>query len=155
MKNMTVQEYASKIGVATSTVYRRIERGALQALSENGVQMVIVPDDSTDNNNAEQDTNFALQTQHIDELNRQIERLESQLDAMQESRNHADKIIQQMQADLESSKERSDTIVLQLTQQLDKLTEQNQALTQQNQLLLEDLRPKRRFWKRLFAWNGG
>jgi len=52
-----------------------------------------------------------------------------------------DQIIQQMQSDLESTKERSDTIVLQLTQQLDQQTK-----------LLQDLRPKEwwyhRIWRR-------
>ena len=55
--------------------------------------------------------------------------------------------------ELQESRNRSDTIVLQLTQQVDKLTKQNQALTQQTQLLLEDNR--KRWYHRLFAWNGG
>jgi uncharacterized protein YoxC len=57
------------------------------------------------------------------------------------------KLLEDTLEDARQAKERSDTIILQLTQQ----TEQ---LTKQNQLLLEDLRPKRRWYQKIFAWNG-
>ena len=159
MKTMTVLEYANEIGVATSTVYRQVKRGALQTVIEDSVQKIVLPDDFGDDGKA-------VHMQYIDELKRQVENLEEQNAALQnalqnahlelsKSRQRTDELIQQMQADAEVAKERSDTIVLQLTQQVDKITQQNQALTQETRLLLEDSRPKRRFWKRLFAWNGG
>jgi chromosome segregation ATPase len=82
----------------------------------------------------------------ISELQTEIEYLRQKLDEVEQAHQRTDQIIQQMQADFESSKERSDTIILQLTRQLD-------CLVEQNQLLLEDKRPKRRWYHRLLVWN--
>lgn len=75
----------------------------------------------------------------LEQLKEENERLHKRLEQAME-------MMQQMQSDFESSKERSDTIILQLTRQVDSLNEQNQ-------LLLEDKRPKQRWYHRLFAWN--
>jgi uncharacterized coiled-coil DUF342 family protein len=152
MKTLTVLEYAQQIGVSPVTVYRRIDRGELQAITEDNVKKVVVPIGLQVNSDKLYNDDFELQSEHIDSLKQQIEELKGQntelRQELQETRQRNDELIRQMQQDSESSKERSDTIILQLTQQ-------NEQLTKQNQLLLEDLRPKKSFFKRLFAWNGG
>ncbi len=156
MPKLTVPEYASQVQVDQSTVYRQIKAGRLKSEQIDGVLHVLVepPEDAKDNG-----TLLARLQDEVEYLRKELDTRNEQLALLQkelaETRQSHDSIIQQMQADTESAKERSDTIVLQLTQQVDKITQQNQALTQETRLLLEDSRPKRRFWKRLFAWNGG
>jgi len=148
-----VSEYAQQQNVDRATVYRWIKNGDVAAKEIDGVLHVNVDGDVN-----EADATHETPVQQICDLKGLIDNLQTQLsqalETIDDMRQSHDKLIQQMQADLEASKERSDTIILQLTQQVDKITEQNQALTQQNQLLLEDLRPKRRWYHRLFAWNG-
>ena len=71
MKTLTVLEYAQKIGVAPTTVYRRIERGELQMIFEDGIKKVIL----NSNTSAMHREN---EVQYINELKRQVERLETQ-----------------------------------------------------------------------------
>lgn len=127
MKTLTVLEYAQKIGVAPTTVYRRIERGELQMIVEDGVKKVIL------NGNAD-----AMRTenneQYVNELKRQVERLETQNTELLNA-------LQQVQQDAAEAKQRSDTIVLQLTRQFDEQTK-----------LLEDMRQRQdsKWYQRLF-----
>jgi len=73
MKTLTVLEYAQKVGVAPATVYRRIDRGELQAITEDGVKKVVVTDDLQGDTPVIQDENYVLQVEYIDELKRQLE----------------------------------------------------------------------------------
>jgi len=137
MKTLKVSEYAKQTGVAPITVYRKIEKGELQAITEDGIKMIIVPDDFQGNTEVQQSETVELQAEYMDNLN--------QIDELKEQNHELHKLVQQMQQDSESDKERSDTIILQLTQQLDNQTK-----------LLEDMRnqPKTGFWARLLKRKG-
>ena len=121
----TVKEYADAIGVSMSDVIR-------EAIKEK-CHKVKQP-----SNEVEQSSN---------NIQQRFDDLKSEHEYLRQQHETAMATIQQMQADAESAKERSDTIILQVSQQVNQLTEQNQ-------LLLEDLRPKKRWYHRLFAWNG-
>jgi predicted RNase H-like nuclease (RuvC/YqgF family) len=125
MKTLTVLEYAQEIGVAPATVYRRIDRGELQAICEDGVKKIVVPDEKHRDTSAIQNENMVLQAEYLKDLKRQIERLEVQneelLHELQESRQRED-----------GARQRADTIILSLTRQFE---EQNK--------LLEDMRQPR------------
>ena len=140
-----VSEYAQQQNVDRATVYRWIKNGDVAAKEIDGVLHVNVDGDGN-----EADATDETPMQQIRYLKELVDNLQTQLSqaltTIDDMRQNYDKTIQQIQADAESSKERSDTIILQLTQQVEQLTNQNQ-------LLLEDLRPKRRWWTRLFAWN--
>jgi len=130
MKTLTVLEYAQEIGVAPATVYRRIDRGELQAICEDGVKKIVVPDEKHRDTSAIQHENLVLQEEYLKDLKRQIERLEVQNEALlhelQESRQRED-----------GARQRADTIILSLTRQFE---EQNK--------LLEDMR-QRSLWSRV------
>jgi len=145
MKTLTVLEYAQEIGVAPATVYRRIDRGELQAICEEGVKKIVVPDDFQGDTSAIQNEKMVLHSEYTKDLKRQIERLEAQneelLRELHESRQREDE-----------SRQRSDTIILQLTRQFEEQTK-----------MLEDMRGKfdtatpadhRSMWSRVKATFG-
>ena len=174
MKTLTVLEYAQKIEVAPVTVYRRIDRGEIQAIVEDGIKKVVVPDDFESNsrevlnrhtgrseiqcNSPEiqsetHDKHLVFQVEYIDELKRQIERLEAQnsellreLQASREreyqARQRADQTIQQMEQNSAEAQQRSDTIILSLTRQFEEQTK-----------LREDMH-HRSLWSRVKATFG-
>jgi len=127
MKTLTVLEYAQQIGVAPTTVYRRIERGELQMIVEDGVKKVIL----NGNTDAMQIEN---NEQYVSELKRQVERLETHNAELLNA-------LQQVQQDAVESQKRSDTIILSLTRQFDEQTK-----------LLEDMRHQQdaRWYQRWF-----
>ena len=129
-----VSEYAQIKGIHKKTVYRWIENGDIDAKEIDGV--LHVKSDADGDNAGGMDATNATLMQQNSYLQETITQLQSQL-------TQAHEIIKEMQQD----RQRSDTIVLQLTQQVEQLTGQNQ-------LLLEDLRPKRRWYQKIFAWNG-
>jgi len=131
MKTLTVLEYAQQIAVAPVTVYRRINRGELQAITEDGVKKVIVNDDEIPETHSQtseiQSVSFE---EYISELKREIERLEAKNDELLNG--------------LQFTRQRSDTIILQLATQV-----------KEQHLLLEDMRQRNdnhseSFWRRLF-----
>jgi len=142
-----VSEYAQQQNVDRATVYRWIKNGDVAAKEIDGVLHVNVDGDVN-----ESDATNETPMQQIRYLKELVDSLQSQLSqaltTIDDMRQNYDKTIQQMQQDSESSKERSDTIVLQLTQQVEQLTGQNQ-------LLLEDFRPKRRWYHKLWMQKTG
>jgi excisionase family DNA binding protein len=138
---LTVQQYATEMGLSRSTVYRHIEQGKLETEDIDGVQHVVLDLSSSE---PELPPYVSEMVQHLktenEHLRQQVEKLQTEL---LESRQRSDSIVQQMQQDSESARERSDTIILQLTQQLDQQTK-----------LIEDMRQKdnkRGFFKRLLG----
>jgi len=117
----TAQEYAEKMQVNISTVYRWIKQGNLATEKNNGVLHILTDSEKIPEN---------MQNNIVIELRKQVVRLEKENDDLRA-------LVQKMQSDLESTKERSDTIVLQLTQQ--------------QQLLIEDLRQRQGVWQRMKA----
>ena len=106
MKEVTIAEAAKCLGISTDTIRRRISKGELQARkvpSPHGDQyMVEIPDEiyaaSQDNND-----NCA----EIDILRKTISILETELEARRREVQELHVLLQQAQAALPSSKERS------------------------------------------------
>lgn len=144
---VTVQEYARIKGVTERTAYRRIANGEVEVRIADGKKLIKIEN--------YRNKNVGFLKSEIDSLKSENSHLKNDIEYLQIQLEQALRTTDEMRKEHDESLKRSDTIVLQLTQQVDKLTEQNQALTQQNQLLLEDLRPKKGFFRRLFAWNGG
>lgn len=120
-KKLTIQEYIEKTGVSQATVYRHIKAGKLESERVDGILYIIIKYDKNENQN---DNGL------LDQLKSENEYLRQQLSQAMET-------IKQMQDDSESAKQRSDTIILQLTRELD------------GQKMLLEHRNKS-FWKRLF-----
>ncbi len=135
MATLTVSEYASKFKVNESTVRYRIKTGKLQSEMIDGKLHVVFEDEEITGDLQE---NYIKQ---IEQLLKQIEYLQEELSQSlqreRESRESADAIIQQIQQDAESAKQRSDTIILQLTRQFEEQTKR-----------LEDMR-HRSLWSRV------
>lgn len=128
---VSVQEYAEFKGVTDRTVYRWIKSGDVDVKEIDGKLHVKV--DEQDNITIDRNVIIEKLTSENEHLRADVEYLQTQLS--------------QTLASIEEHRQRSDTIVLQLTQQVEQLTNQNQ-------LLLEDFRPNRRWYHKLFAWNG-
>ena len=120
-KKFTIQEYVTKARISQATVYRHIKIGKLKAEKVNGTLYVIIKDDNSEN-------------QYDNEL---LEQLRKENEYLRQQLEQAMGTIQQMQTDSESAKQRSDTIILQLTRELEN----------QQKLLEYHQEP---FWKRVF-----
>jgi hypothetical protein len=123
---VTVQEDAQIKGVTDRTVYRWIKSGDIEVQELNGRLHLKVDYDSDDTIDTKSDNEN--QMSEIQYLKDNIEYLQNQL-------SQALQTIDTMQED----RQRSDTIIMQLTKQLEQQT-----------LLLEDLR-QRSIWKRIKA----
>lgn len=121
-KKFTIQEYVTKARISQATVYRHIKIGKLKAEKVNGTLYVIIKDDNSEN-------------QYDNEL---LEQLRKENEYLRQQLEQAMGTIQQMQTDSESAKQRSDTIILQLTRELEN----------QQKLLEYHQEP---FWKRIFG----
>jgi len=130
IEKLTVQEYMIKSGISQATVYRHIKDGTLETEKVDGTLYILIKDEKNDKNENQPDNEL------VEQLRTENEYLRQQLEQAMET-------INKMQNDAESSKERSDTIILQFTQQLNEQTK-----------LLEDMRreneQKKGFFKRLF-----
>ena len=121
-KKLTIQEYMRKSGISQATVYRNIKAGKLKSEKINSVLYVIIRDDNIENQ---------FDNGLLEQLRKENEYLRQQFGQAMET-------IQQMQTDSESAKQRSDTIILQLTRELEN----------QQKLLEYHQEP---FWKRIFG----
>lgn len=119
-----VSEYAQIKGVHKKTVYRWAENGGIDAKEINGVLHVKLDNSNPGGNNT--DATIATLRQQNCHLQEVIDRLQTQL-------SQAHEIIENMQQE----SQRSDTIILQLTKQLEQQT-----------LMLEDMR-NRSLWRRV------
>ena len=137
----TVKEYSEKIQVDLSTIYRQIKSGKIQSELVDGVLHVVCDEENgvkIEAADANVIANDANSNQNL------IAQMQSEIEFLHKELSKATETIAQMQQDAESAKERSDTIVLQLTQQLSEQTK-----------LLEDMRQKEEkkggFFKRLLG----
>jgi len=122
---MKVPEYAKIKGVHERTVYRWIEKGDINARTVDGVLHVEVDEDGDNDNDI-----VAMLKSENSQLREDIEYLQRGLEKAQET-------IEAMSEERQKAQERSDTIIMQLTKQLESQT-----------LLLEDMRD-RSLWKRV------
>ena len=146
MKKLTIPEYAKQSQIDESIIYRHILAGNLKSELINDILHVVADDPAE--YAEEKDASIARLQEEVEYMRKELETRNEQLTLAQtelsEARKSHDTIVQQMQADLQSSKERSDVLLLQLTQQLDNQTK-----------LLEDMRQrdeqkKTGFFQRLF-----
>jgi methyl-accepting chemotaxis protein len=110
MQKLTVAQYARLMNASETTIRRRIKSGELSTEQVNGVTYIVLerlPIDSQGD------------SQLISQLQEQVERQQSEIDFLREELSKITEAYTQAQTDTESSKERSDTIILQLTQQVE------------------------------------
>lgn len=134
---MTVEEYANRHGLSLETVRRYIRSGKLQA-KRFGRSYVI--DDTLDNTHATTDDTHDKQTQQRgDDPYVLLAQLEALLAASK-------KQVERLETELSESRQRSDSIIMQLSLTLSK----QQSQIRDQTLLIEDLRKPSRSWLRLF-----
>lgn len=124
IEKLTVQEYMRTSGISQATVYRHIKAGKLTTDKVDDTLYIIINDENNDKNETQ------IETELVEQLRTENEYLRQQLE-------EAMKTIKQMQEDSESARQRSDTIILQLTRQFEEQTK-----------LLEDMR-HRSLWSRV------
>ena len=136
---VTVPEAARLLGVTERTVWRHIQRGRRAAKITDNTRYVLLTDQDLDRDPPETspdpDRDMAMIAIR-EEKDKRIDALEQQLAAFQRE-------IQELHKRLEEANEsrtRSDAIIMQLSQQLDRA-----------HLQLEDLRKHRTVWQRLKA----
>jgi DNA repair exonuclease SbcCD ATPase subunit len=124
---LPIKEAAVALGVSERTLQRHIATGKIDSKLENGRRLVYVNDNDID---ASIDVAVDVQ-QLLNEKEALVEQLKSEIE-------HLRQVLAETQRQLEESSSRSDTIILQLTQQLDRA-----------HLQLEDLRQRRSVWQRM------
>lgn len=128
-QRIKVYDYATRMGIGVSTVYRHIKAGKLDTETIDGVLYVLADEEELN----------AIETplDAIAELKERIEQQQTEIEYLRKELTEARQITKQMQEDAASSQQRSDTIIMQLTRQLEKQT-----------LMLEDMR-NRSLWHRI------
>ncbi len=126
---LPIKEAAVAFGVSERTLQRHIAAGKIKSKLDNGRRLVYVSDNDID---ATTDVPADFQ-QLLNEKDALVEQLKSEIE-------HLRQVLAETQRQLEESSSRSDTIILQLTQQLDR-----------THLQLEDLRKQRSVWQRIRA----
>ena len=124
-QHLTINEYSQQFKVSPNTIRRHINNRKLEAEKIDGKWLIKVTQEITQEVNQEitQEVNQKLldeKDKHIEILNKQTHNLQQLLDDANEART------------------RSDTIIMQLTQQLER-----------TQLQLEDLRETKTLWPRV------
>ena len=124
-QHLTINEYSQQFKVSPNTIRRHINNKKLEAEKIDGKWLIKVTQEITQEVNQEitQEVNQKLldeKDKHIEILNQQTHNLQQLLDDANEART------------------RSDTIIMQLTQQLER-----------TQLQLEDLRETKTLWQRV------
>lgn len=135
---MNLKEAAKWLGKSEYTVRRYVKQGKIEATLTDG-KYDISEEAILDYMDAYADGQDNYANGLLAHKEQEIRHLRSQLEQMSNQ-------MLKLQDELIESQRRSDTIIVQLTQQLNHLTEQNQ-------LLLEDKRLKRRWYHRLLMWN--
>lgn len=124
IEKLTIQEYMRKSGISQATIYRHIKAGKVNTEKVDGTLYIIIDNENNDKHENQIDHEL------VEQLRTENEYLRQQLE-------EAMRTIQQMQDDSESAKQRSDTIILQLTRQFEEQTK-----------LLEDM-SHRSLWARV------
>jgi hypothetical protein len=114
-KRVTVREYADMMDIGVTTVYRYIKGGKLETEKLDGVSLVVIDENHTEMPQDDKENPFHRENHRLQDENQWLREQVSNLTAQ-----------------LQDSSHRHDTIVLQMTQQLDKA-----------HLQIEDLRKQR------------
>jgi len=97
-------EACQVLGISQSTLRRRIDKGEIETKPEHGKRLILV---TTDN--------------HVDTISLEADmvmRLQSEVDLLREQVKQKDDQINKLQEELRESRERSDTIIMTLTRQV-------------------------------------
>ena len=119
-QHLTINEYSQQFKVSPNTIRRHINNKKLEAEKIDGKWLILVNQDVTQTNDIVTQKLLDEKDKHIEILNKQTHNLQQLLDDANEART------------------RSDTIIMQLTQQLER-----------TQLQLEDLRETKTLWQRV------
>ena len=119
-QHLTINEYSQQFKVSPNTIRRHINNKKLEAEKIDGKWLILVNQDDTQTNDNVTQKLLDEKDKHIEILNKQTHNLQQLLDDANEART------------------RSDTIIMQLTQQLER-----------TQLQLEDLRETKTLWQRV------
>ena len=123
-QHLTINEYSQQFKVSPNTIRRHINNKKLEAEKIDGKWLILVTQeinqDVTQTNDIVTQKLLDEKDKHIEILNKQIHNLQQLLDDANEART------------------RSDTIIMQLTQQLER-----------TQMQLEDLRETKTLWQRV------
>ena len=132
---ITVAEAARKLGISDRAVRQWIASGKLEA--ERNGRSWRIPASAIQNGSESEDS-----PRVIPQMQSEIDYLRSDLaEKNRQIESQADQIIS-LQADLSEQSKRHDTIIMQMTQQLDRA-----------HLQLEDMRKRPSGWRRLFRWT--
>ena len=132
IKKLPVREYATLQNIGVTTVYRYIKAGKLEHEVIDGNTYVVFNDNHSHNDTP----NKLLEKQEelVKQLQSENEHLRDQLRAQQ---TQVSQLTDQI-TDNNDARKRSDTIIMQLTQQLER-----------TQMQLEDLRETKTLWQRV------
>ncbi len=144
---LTLTEAAAKLGVSERTLHRRITTNNYQTKTENGRKYVLLPDDGsktavdsqddgTQNDVSDKNTIIRMQQE-------QLEMQQERINAQQGEIENLHKLLDDSLQDTRESKERSDTIIITLTQRVDEQVK-----------MLEDIRKPQPLWNRVKARLG-
>ena len=116
IRKLTVPEYATLMKISPPTVYRRVKAGKLETETIDGILHVIVDESQFNSDEIQQPSEL------ISEFQTRIESQQAEIEYLREELSKA-------HSELSEARQRSDTIILQLTRQFEQQT-----------LLLEDMR---------------
>jgi len=125
---VSMKQACDILDISISTLRRRVDNGEIESkLDGNRRSVLIHHDTSNDTSDTSSDTSTKQEatqtdTSFMEQLKCQIESLQKQLDTREGE-------VAKLQEELSQSRERSDTIILQLTRQM----EQSQRLLEYNQ----------------------
>ena len=124
-QHLTINEYSQQFKVSPNTIRRHINNKKLEAEKIDGKWLIKVTQEITQE--VTQEVNQEVNQKLLDEKDKHIEILNQQTHNLQ-----------QLLDDANEARTRSDTIIMQLTQQLER-----------TQLQLEDLRETKTLWQRV------
>lgn len=139
---LTMTEAAAKLGVSERTVQRRVANGDYKTKTENSRKYVYVGDADV---NADTDSTDEQTADSFDDVSDKviIKMQQEKVEMQKEQIEHLKQLLDDALRDTRESKERSDTIVLSITRQMDEQVK-----------MIEDMRKPRPLWERFKARLG-
>ncbi len=118
---VSMKQACDILDISISTLRRRIDNGEIESRLEGNRRSILIHHDTSSDTSTKQEAT-QTDTSFMEQLKYQIESLQKQLDTREGE-------VAKLQEELSQSRERSDTIILQLTRQM----EQSQRLLEYNQ----------------------
>lgn len=138
---MTIKDSADLLGMSERTLRRHISEDKIESKLEDGRRLVYVNEEDID---TDDDMPVEAIVEHKDALlaekESMIEQLKSEVEHLRQTSVETHRQLSESQRQLEEANTRGDTIILQLTQQLDRAN-----------LQIEDMRVKTSLWKRILT----